>query len=679
MRKVLHYDTNPIVRDVLFLDTENDGNTKEPISIQLLMNGAYENIDLQNGESRKVFTEWLKKANRVVAWNILYDTGLASSLEGNSYDWIEDKKGNGKWEFLIEGNKYRVKSLGKTFSKLESFGKAPPLFDLLKYWTIMIAGKPRSLKDVVWDEFNFRMIQWSEENAQTPEYQLQDVVWLERVYIRFFEKIADIDEVADYNAHDWQRICTTASFVKKEYERVYGRKTLEEWKKHNQQQDNLFGLRNPLEQAYNGGITCAPFHGWILNAAMFDIHAAYANIICNENTDRYKKYEWLETDPCQPLARDNHPILCKVETYSVMDKIQNSLKIYKTKVKTVRWMWSYDILAMRLLHPGTEIVITKAFKPIPLNPVEESLPKKWKDRRDKLQAKEGKTPRVLLLKNMCNTAYGVTTQRKPYWTRHTNMAIGGIITSRAHLILAEMIDESWKMGCYWGYSDTDSVCIKLNEADPVELNRRLNERIVPYGCDCELLGKFFILSLKRYIAEGTDLYGEPVKDKVRLHGKSTYDINEDMMKRLSKGEPILDNLIVRKTTANNPVGVKLCQNRDSRITHPHPFMFIKNTPARKVDKNGIPYTPTIQEWYDEWKLHIDTKLTVPKGAKFSVNFERDWHVFYNTSAAHLFYEAMAKEPEELDADDISSGAFVNWDDMYSSQYGKDLVDSLRKD
>lgn len=664
--------------NVLFLDTECGKHDKIPRYIQLRMNGKHAIINLFVNKKRKILKEWMAKAERIVIWNAPFDMGLLSSLPGNSYDWTIDENNSGKWHMTIEGFKYDVRALGNGYNYIKSYGNAPKIFDISKLWNILIAGKLRALKDVYEEETGNEAIHYSEENAETEAYLYQDVDILEEVYDIFFKKIAYIPEVAHYTAQDWEDICTPATFAKKEYEKVYGKEMLDAWQDYNDKQDNLFNLRNPLEQAYNGGITCAPFHGWIPDTLWEDIHAAYANVINNENVDQYKEYEWIESDPIQPLARDNHPLLCQVETYSVMDKIQNSLKIYKTKVKTVRWMWSSDILAMRLLHSDTEIVITRVFKPVPQNDVKESLPKIWKDRRDALQAKEGKTPRVLFLKFMCNTSYGITAQRKPRRTCHTNMVIAGIITSRAHLILAEMIDEAWKMGCDWCYSDTDSICVRLNGADTDVLHKRLNERIAPYECESELIGKSFIMSLKRYIAEGVNDKGVPER-KIKIHGKSTYNIDKNDVYRMSKGEIILDDLIIKKTTANTPLGLKVCKNRDSRIKHDFPFMFIKDVPVVKVSKEGFLHRETKQHWFGNWHLHIDTKMSVPKGAKFTDNFERSWHVFYNNHAARLYFAKTAKEPEEFDADDIASGAFVDWDAQLKAQYGEGLIEYLSRD
>lgn len=664
--------------NVLFLDTECGKVDKIPHTIQLRMNEQNVVINLQLTDDRSILKKWMKRAERVVIWNATFDMGLLSSLKGNSYEWRIDKNKSGKWHMNIERNAYEVKALGVSYNFIKSYGKAPPIFDLMKYWTIMISGVARGLKDVYEEETGKKAIHYTEEDAESFEYQVQDVEILEEIYDIFFQKITDIHEVVSYNAKDWQDICTPATFAKKEYEKVYGKKTLEEWQKHNWKQDSKYGLRNALEQAYNGGITCAPYHGNVDESAWFDIHGAYAHVIMFENVDQYKHYDWIETDPIQPLAHDNHPLLCKVETETVMDKIQNSLKIYQTKVKSVRWMWSSDVLAMRLLCPGTEIVITKAFKPVPLNDVEESLPKKWSDKRESLPAEERKGPRGLFLKLMSNTSYGITAQRKPKTTRHTNMVIAGIITSRAHLILCEMINEAREMGCDWYYSDTDSICVKLNGVDPFELDEKLNERIAPYSCECELIGKSFIMSLKRYIAEGVNDKGEPEK-KIKIHGKSTYNISKEDVYRMSKGEIILDDLIIKQTTANTPVGMKLCKNRDPRIKHDFPFMFIKDTPAVKVSPQGTLYTDTKMHWFGDWHLHIDTKMSVPKGVKFNENFERNFHVFYDIAVAHLFFDKMAKDPDDFDADDLNSCSFVDWDAQLRSQYGTDLIEFVNRE
>lgn len=670
-------ENNPRLKDVLFLDTEWDPVTKIPQTIQLRMNGEEVIINLAENQDRKVLKEWMGKAERVVFWNALGDMGLLSSLPGNSWEWQTERDGGGKWRLNIEGHRYDVCRIGVGYNYIKSYGRAPPILDVMKYWRIMVSNTSFALKNVYEEMTGKKAIHYTPENALTYDYQIQDVRILEIAYLIFFGEIKDIPEVAEYTAYDWQGICTPASFAKNEYVKVYGEETLKVWQKYNHEQDNKYKLRGPLEQAYNGGITMACYHGVLANAAIYDVNGLYAHVMMYENTDQYKRYEWVEIDPCQPLAREKHPIFCKVETNTVMDKIQNSLKIYRTKVKSTRWMWSYDILAMRLIHPDTEITIVQAFKPVPKNEVGESLPKQWSDRRDRL-GKAKKSTYGLFLKFLSNTSYGICAQRKPRQTIHTNMVISGIITSRAHLALCEMVDEARVAGCRWCYSDTDSICVDLCGVDPVCVDRKLNERIAPYTCECELVGEFFILALKRYIAEGVDDAGNPAR-KVTIHGKSTYNIGKDDVYKMVKGEIICDDLIIKQTTANTPLGLKICVNRDPRIKHEFPFMFIKDIPVIEETSDGCLRQKTVMDWYRNWHLHMDTKTTVPPGVKFRDNFERELRVFHDVRSAHLYYGAMAKGKNELDADDINSGSFVDWDGLLRSQYGDALIDKVMRE
>lgn len=650
----LYSTSSNMLQDVLFLDTESDPDTKKPWTVQMLMNGEYKLID--HPKKNHFLKEWMSKAKHVVIFNAPYDMGVLSIRHGKKFKWVGDK-----WHMNIEGYHYEVRKMNILGSHIKSHGDAPKVFDAFKIWGLLVSGEAVSLEDIAWDEFRVKMIPYSEENSKTEAYQKQDVVLLAKVYLRFFERTKDLFEIAGYDSKDFENIHTQATFPKNEYAKVYS--SMKDWRDHNVAENARFKLKYALDDAYNGGITCSLYRGTVEDTAWFDIHGAYAHVIEFENTDQYKLHTWKEIEPPEELPRDNHPILCNVVTDVVMMKINGSLKIFRLKHPTKRDMWSYDILAMRLLFPDANIKIISALEYIGLNPVSESLPSKWSAEKESRQEKEGKTPRVMFLKFLSNTSYGITAQSEPWATIHTNKALAGVITSRAHLILCEMIDEARKMGCQWLYSDTDSICVKLNGADPAELDKRLNKRISPYTCECELVGKTRILSLKRYIAyDGVDTEGNPVEDKIKIHGISIYNVTKEDILGMLQGKTNYDPLLIKQMTANTERTlnrlVKLCPETKK---YAHPFMFVKDIPD--------PLGRSKQDWFRRtWFPHEDVKLDRPKGKKATEDYARDFFVFDSITQARLFYGD--KTPaERTEPDVLITKTKVDWDAIDEYLFG----------
>lgn len=654
---------NKHLDNILFLDTESDENTKEIISIQLYWNGHIEIIK-NTKHLERIVALW-EQSEAVVIWNAPYDMGVLSSLPGNSHEWKGEKKESKeeekKWFMELFGYKYQVKKLASHYNHIACGNKnTPPVIDLLKLWNILIETKDLKFKHVSNRHLGVETINYSAENAKTRDYQVQDVVYLCSLWYKFLEKVSTIPLVSDYTYADWGKICTPASFVKNAYLKEYP--TLKEWKETNKTENEKWGLTYALEQAYNGGITCALYHGTIVNTAWFDIHGAYAHVIEYENTDIYKKYHWEQVEPDQELDRDRNPLLCKVKTNTFICSINDSLKIFQVKNREEWWMWSYDILALRNLFDDADIVILEAYKPVPENPVVTSLPAQWSALKEEEERLHGKTTLREYYKFMSNTSYGITAQRNPHSTIHTNMCIAGIITSRAHLILCEMINEARKMGCEWMYSDTDSICVRLNGAEPQELDKILNERITPYSCGCEFIGSTRILSLKRYIAvNGKELDGTKAKDKVKTHGKSVYNLSEDDISEMLSGKIDLSPLYISQVTATTPITFKRCEKLCSTITNPHPFMFTTNIPTGRNK----------QDFFRKWYKHIDAKLTVPEKGKVDDEFERNFHVFFNFRAADKHYTRLKGEDLMFEEDDFDL-TFRDYDAEDKVLFGTDL-------
>lgn len=630
---------------LLIVDTESDPVTKEPIAIQLKW-GKYTEIIKNFSHLERLEALW-GNCDAVIMYNAPYDLGVLSSLKGNSFEYKRKA-----WEMEICGFKYRVKKLAFARNLIKPVSEgAPPVIDVLKLWNILVSDKDISLKSLIRKELGVEAIPYSEENAKTRAYQLQDVIQLEKIWNVFLDKVKDIPNLIDYTYKDWGEINTPATFVKKVYAEKYP--LLKQWQKENNEENKNYDLVAALEEAYNGGITCALLHGTRDNTAWYDIHGAYAHVIEYMNMDQYKSFKWEHAE-----YSTDKPLLCYCLTDAVLCKIDGSLKIYRLLEPTGRFMWNYDIEAMKCLFPDAQFEIKHVLYPRPLNLVERSLPAQWSELKEEEERLHGKTTLREYYKFLSNTSYGITAQRDPWPTKHTNMVVAGIITSRAHLILCQMIETARSYGCEWLYSDTDSICVDLHGCDPGVLEKALNEKITPYSCGCEFVGKTKVLSLKRYIAtKGTDLEGKSVHDKVRLHGKSIYYLDEMDMRSMLLGQKLLSRLRVSQVSANTERTFNRCLTLNDKITHPHPFMFEKD----------IPTGMTKQDFFNKWMQHIDTKTTVPKNATTDDDFMREFHVFRSSWHANEYFKQ--KPTDKTYVFDMS---FKNWDEEDKLTFG-DLI------
>lgn len=633
---------------LLFVDTESDPVTKEPIAIQLKW-GKYIEI-IENFDHLERLEALWENSEAVIMFNAPYDMGVLSSLKGCSYEYKDNA-----WEVDITGFKYKVKRIGFARNVIKPLRKGtPPVIDLQKLWNILVSDKDRSLKSLIIKELGVEAIPYSEENAKTRAYQEQDVIQLEKLWYVFLDKVKNIPVVKTYTYTNWSKICTPATFVKNAYAERYP--ALSRWQNENNKQNEKWGVTDALEEAYNGGITCAMLHGTRNNTAWYDIHGAYAHVIQNENMDQYKLYEWEYAE-----YDEERPLLCYCVTDTVLTKIDGSLKIYRLKEPIGRYMWNFDIQAMKCLFPDAHIDVLKVIYPRPLNNVKSSLPAEWSKLKEIEEKAHGKTTLREYYKFLSNTSYGITAQRDPRPTRHTNMVVAGIITSRAHLILCQMIETARSYGCEWLYSDTDSICVDLHGCDPKVLEDALNKRIAtyertdtidPYSCGCEFIGKTRVLSLKRYMAyEGHDLEGKRVGEKIRLHGKGPYDIDAMDMFAMLKGRKLLTPLHVKQVVATTKITYQRCLNLNPEITHPHPFMFEKKITIFENDK-----VKTKQSFFDKWVEHIDSKTSVPENARIDDDFTREFPVFNtNTEAIEYFKQ----KPKDLT--DIFDREIKDWD------------------
>lgn len=623
---------------LLFVDTESNPITKEPEAIQLKW-GKYTEIIKNFNHLERLEALW-ENSDAVIMFNAPYDLGVLSKIKGQELEYKKEV-----WNMYIAGFNYKVKKLNihsnlikPTPDIFKRYG--PPVIDLLKLWSILVDNKNISLKSLIRKELGREAIPYTEENAKTRAYQLQDVVCLEELWYKFLDKVSTIPNVAGYTFNDWGGINTGATFAKKAYQEKYPNLTA--WKKENETENIKWGLNAALEEAYNGGITCAMFHGTCDDTAWYDIHGAYAHVIEYMNMDQYKLYAWENAE-----YDEEKPMLCYCKTNKVVTKLNNSLKIFSVENPVYRYMWNFDIQAMNCLFPDAHIDILQVFYPRPLIEVERSLPKEWSELKEEEEKLHGKTTLREYYKLLSNSSYGITAQRNPYPSKHTNMVVAGIITSRAHLILCQMIETARSYGCEWLYSDTDSICVDLHGCDPGVLEKALNDRIAPYSCGCEFIGKTNVLSLKRYIAYGgCDLDGKRVPDKVRLHGKSIYSIDEMDMRSMLMGKKNYAPLRISQVSANTPRTLNRCLNLNPKITYPHPFMFEKSI---ETDK-------TKQDFFDKWREHIDTKTTVPPNATINDVFKRDFRVFRSYKHAVNFFNG-----RNVEVEDVFDLTYREWD------------------
>mgnify|MGYP000992440591 CR=1 FL=1 len=618
--------------NVLFVDTESNPTTKEPQSIQWRYRGEHGIITEFNEESFNFIKSMWDSASAVVGYNVLYDLGVLSvAFTQNTYDATEETPRFGSlWVHKIFGHHYHTRKLGFHHNLIRRFnlydiesGKtipktnSTPVIDLLKLWAVLVDNRSKlSLSAVCNREFeDANMKEWSEDTALTDEYRIQDVVMLERLFNRFLEKVSGIKEVSGYTLDEWSKVSSPATFPKREYERVFPH--LKEWQKKNDAEEMRKGLKGPIKDAYFGGLTISFYRGKKDNTAWFDLKGSYSKSMQVLNTDGYLRMRWRQSPNADVWVRDK-PYLCRVRSTTAFQSIDGSLKIYRTGEPGEYWLWSFDLLGIKLLVPETKIEVLEIMEPVPMNDVESSLPGIWDSLKDEEERLNGKSALREFYKLLSNTSYGVKAQTNPHRTIHTNLSIAGMITSRSRLALLEMADECrlWaarELGLEWLYSDTDSVCIALNRPfTPKEiesLTTAINRRIYPFIAECEGYNKTtHVLSLKRYYS----IDGEGA-DKIMLHGKGVYKVSTDDLMRAFDGDIQNETLYINQLSANTPRSMKIMLNRVSSVNldYAHPYMFERDVPTER----------TFREWFLNWYVHIDTKMDFGLSSIYSDSFD----------------------------------------------------------
>lgn len=652
---------------VLFVDTECDPKTNVLETIQLRYNGENMIYDAPFGEDvvKKIGDSW-NNARVIVIHNAPFDLGQLCKLKGNSYNWVteignrQDKYGESMTfsycRMKLFGNVYKVKKLNRHSNFIRYEGKGVPVIDTLKLFSIFITDTRLKLKELAVDYLGREMIPYTRQNSLTRAYQLQDVEALDGLWCFFEDTRQEIDDVKDYSYDDLMKMDSTASCTKKEYLKRFP--DIRKMRDYNDEQNELFGLTNPLEQAFLGGFTCALHHGAVKDFCCEDIKGSYDGVIRHENTDQYNQYRWEKIDPPNELPDNGCPILCKVWTNIVIRHMEDSLKVFKLRQKKDMYMWSYDKLALETIFgEEADIQITEAYKPIPLCNVSESLAVMWNAKKNWAEKEYGKGhPLRLYYKTLSNAAYGICAQRRHGRTPFTNMVKAGIITSRARLTLAKMIKAARDQGCRWIYSDTDSVMVALNGVDPEKLHKAMSEAIYPYECDCEFIGDIYINSLKRYVAtNGVDLNGKKVEEKIKVHGIGPYNLGKETIRRMHEGEVINDELKISNlcaTTALTEEMVMKASEKRIKDEDKSPFMFITDIP-----KNTTQYN-----WYQKYIRHCDTKMSVPEGATYKDEFERDFMIFETYEDAVEFFAKHKRNDLEAEEFFPIEDDEIDWDD-----------------
>lgn len=661
--------------NVLFIDTEHNPNTYEPTSIQYLI-GEKEGIITEfNKDSYNFLKKLWDNADAVIMYNAPFDMGKLSSIFGG-YKWVTQKIDSVKssaWDLLIFNNRYKVRKIGghrnliKPMNRVSKKSKqkkkgtaSTPVIDLLKLWSIMVDdGRSGSigLKAVVKREFDYDMLKWSEENAKTEQYMLDDVRYLKKLTHRFFEHISNIDDVKNYSWFDWCYIKTPATFTKLAYENNYPE--LKTWQEHNDEVLEYYDLEQAVEKSYNGGITLSMHRGFVPeNTAWVDISSAYVNTIINLNTDSYLKFdiEKIDTDIPESELR-NKPILLKVKGNFRINSINSSLKLYKLKTPSTYWIWSFDVISCQNLEAGFEYEILEAYIPIPLNPVNHSLPEKWIKQKDAEKEQHGKTTLYDYFKFLGNTSYGIKAQRKPFRTKHTNMIIAGMITSRAHLILTDIIRKIREFGFKNIYNDTDSSCFSYNgvmtQGDMDYYVNEINKEIYPYRVESEGFNmETIVLSLKRYVS----INENPKLTKIKLHGRGRYNLtSEDALNYAKYGKMPNKRLKVGQVGGNTQISLNQVLNIYPQFEeHKHPFMFVTNIETDRSMYNFI----------TEWHQHIDTKTTFIEGAGTWIPFEREIRIFDNELQASIYFGGYYED----EPDDLISNNYEDYDKQIQQDF-----------
>lgn len=641
---------------ILFIDTESDKTTKEPLTVQTLLNGDARVFDF-NGSYDEI-NAMFNNCDAVCMWNAPYDMGVLSLMDGNIFAWKQqgNQAKTGAWRFTLYGNNYKVKRIGMHRNLIKPLNKAHktpsvPIIDLQKLWTILIDDETAGLKKAIEKYLHVPAIPYSPENALTREYQLQDVIQQEALFRIFVDKTASIPEVANLTLRQLGDVKTPATFTKWAYDAAYPMKELSKEYKSALTSE----IETALSKAYHGGLTVSLYRGTINNGAWIDISGAYATAMISKNLDAYKSFTVAETDRIEGF---NTLLAVRSNFQFYVPKKTKSLKLFATSEPVLNYVWADDIDALKLLYPQYEYTIEKAWKFTPTFNVKHSLPEVWKEGKDTEKALNGKTTKYQFFKLLSNCAYGITAQREPFPTSHTNMVIAGMITANVHKVLATIIAECKNAGYAWYYSDTDSV---LTDGGAAGIIDQINEKIAPFTVECEgVYETTKILSLKRYVSINGKYpdTGDKAEDKIKLHGRGQYLIkpSELLDYTLNRHIAVDRQLIYSQFGANTLRTYNMFIKQFPLVTHPHPFAFETSIPTPKL----------LSEFLDEWYTHIDTKTSFPANVDADTEFSRELLTFDDITQAQIYFDDFT--PDDVESTCEYSNDYQNWDAEIAKVY-----------
>lgn len=666
---------------ILFIDTESNPVTKQPECISWLY-GQYKGIIREfNYDTYKQMCDLWSSCDAVMMFNAVYDCGVLSIMyPQNSYEWktkiIEEMESKSSmWRMEIFKNVYGIRKISSHRNFIKTYhedneGKyikgdtTTPIIDLLKLWSILIdEGKDWSkypnkkyagigLKSLIYNELDKNPIEYSAKNALTDAYCYQDVECLKELTKLFFEKIERLDEVNTLSLEEWSKIVTPATFVKMLYEREYGSKDIKKMQKSNDRIIKSLKLNVALEQAFHGGITLSMYRGEIKEGFWLDIKGAYSKAIEVLNTDKYMSFDIESVDVKDINFVEPH--LLKVKANFILKSINGSLKLFYVEVPHQVYIWNFDITACNNLIDDFKYTVLEAYKIIPCCDIKESLPVTWNNKKNEEKKWNGKTTLYEFYKFLSNTSYGIKAQRKPFTTKHTNMVIAGMITSKVHEVLTTIIKVTREHGYKNLYNDTDSAFSEGKYSDTVY--KAISTAIAPFEVEYEGSYDFNkFLSLKRYVSIKGHIGNTLVSDKIKLHGKGRYSVSQKEILEYTLTQTLKEDapLNISQFVANTQLGIKMILNQFPQLDrYKHPFMFVRDVES-KILKS---------EFMDKWYTHIDTKTTTDKKKD---SFYREFRRFYSMLEVLEFFEEC--KPKEIKENEASTGEtdtgenYRNWD------------------
>jgi len=621
------------IEKLLFVDTETNPRTQEVECVIWKIGNEKGIIEEFNDETFLFMRDKWHYSDGVVMFNAPFDLGVLSKCwKYNGYKWVTTERNDVKssaWHMDLFGHKYMVKKIGFHNNLIMSFNrKRPvPVIDLLKLWSILIEGSNIGLKSLIKRHLGKEVIPWSEENARLEAYRYQDVDELKALLEVFIDKVKNIEGLENYTADEWGYIKTAATFTKLYYKKKY--EDLKDWSDYNKDNVHKVGIKDGLEKSYHGGLTIAFFRGLRKKTGWVDIKGAYSKAIEVLNTDSYLKFDVEEVDTFD----FEKPYLLYVRSNFILTEINGGLKMFYVHEPSGNWVWNFDIKAIENMIFDFKYEILKIFKIVPCLDIVEGLPVEWNKKKDMEEKANGRTTLYYFYKLLSNTSYGIKAQRHPFETVHTNMAIAGMITSKVHLILTTINKTLRDEGYEVLYNDTDSSCFRFfskHEKDgypfDITIIDRINANIYPFEVSYEGVFATRVLSLKRYVSTNNGyeeayekvnmrIMGKIPDDKVRIHGKSSYDITWEEIALYAWAGYITHHrkIGIKQFIGNTERGIKRIVTLFPEVQKQvRPFMFITNVES----------DVWLEDFLKKWINHIDSKLTVKERAPFKRTYRR---------------------------------------------------------